>query len=156
MATTVSRTTTATPDRVFAQLADGWIFAAWVVGASHIRDVSDDWPALGAQLHHKVGPWPLSLEDSTEVVEIVEGERLVLSARAKLLGTARVELTIEPHAAGSLVTMSEAPVAGLGKVLDNPVQRYALRRRNVESLNRLATLAERRPRPRTARSGAAS
>jgi hypothetical protein len=39
-------------------------------------------------------------------------------------------------------------------VLDNPLQRYALRRRNIESLARLATLAERRPRPRTAKTAA--
>jgi uncharacterized protein YndB with AHSA1/START domain len=154
MATTVTRTTQATPDRVFAQLADGWIFAVWVVGASHIRDVSDDWPAVGAQLQHKIGPWPFSLKDSTEVTEVIEDKRLVLLARAKYLGDARVELTVEPQDTGSLITMAEEPVSGPGKVLDNPLQRYALRRRNVESLARLATLAERRPRPRTARTTA--
>jgi uncharacterized protein YndB with AHSA1/START domain len=154
MATTVTRTTQATPNQVFAQLSDGWIFAAWVVGASHIRDVTDDWPAVGAQLHHKVGPWPISLKDSTEVVDVVEDERLVLLARAKYLGDARVELTIEPQDKGSLITMAEEPISGPGKVLDNPLQRYALRRRNIESLARLATLAERRPRPRTAKTAA--
>src|SRR3954471_9339924 len=44
----VSRSIGAAPDEVFAQLADGWIYGAWVVGASHIRDVDAEWPAVGA------------------------------------------------------------------------------------------------------------
>jgi uncharacterized protein YndB with AHSA1/START domain len=144
--TTVARRIAATPDEVFAQLADGWIYAAWVVGASHIRDVEQGWPAIGTRIHHQVGPWPVTLDDSTQVIDVVAGSRLVLQARAWPAGEARVELTIEREDGGSLVTMSEAPTRGIGRWLDNPLQRLVLRRRNVESLARLASLAERRSR----------
>ena len=148
--TTVSRSINASPAAVFAQLADGWIYSGWVVGASHIRDVDAAWPAAGSQIHHRVGPWPFSVDDTTRVVEVVSGSCLVLQARAWPVGEARVELTIEPDGAGSRVTMSEAPTNGVGRWLDNPLQRLGLRRRNVESLARLASLAEKRPLPRVA------
>jgi hypothetical protein len=54
-------------------------------------------------------------------------------------------VAIEPDGEGSLVTMSEAPTHGIGSWLDNPLQRLVLRRRNLESLARLASLAEKRP-----------
>jgi uncharacterized protein YndB with AHSA1/START domain len=147
MMTGVSRTIAATPEDVYAQLADGWIYAAWVVGASHIRDVEEGWPAIGTRIHHQVGPWPVTIDDTTEVVDAVVGSRLVLQARAWPVGEARVELTIEADGdEGSLVTMSEAPTRGVGRWLDNPLQRLVLRKRNAESLARLASLAEKRPR----------
>ncbi|MDP9118153.1 MAG: SRPBCC family protein [Actinomycetota bacterium] len=147
--TSVSRTIAATPTEVFGQLADGWIYAAWVVGASHIRGVDPGWPAVGTRIHHRVGPWPMAIDDTTEVVEAVTGSRLVLQARAWPAGEARVDIRIEPDDVGSMVTMSEAPTRGIGTWLDNPLQRLVLRRRNIESLARLATLAEKRPNPRT-------
>jgi hypothetical protein len=142
--TTVSKLVHAAPEAVFAQLADGWIFPVWVVGASHIRDVDDDWPAPGSELHHKVGAWPLMINDSTQVLEMTPNRRLVLQAKAKLFGQARVEIALQPAGDDCLVTMSEAPTRGIVHRLDNPLQRYALRRRNIESLDRLATLAEKR------------
>lgn len=150
--TTVSRVMRASPETVFVQLADGWIFAAWVVGASHIRDVDDHWPAVGSELHHKIGAWPAMINDATRVVEVTPNKKLVLQARAQLFGQARVELTLEPSAEGCVVTMAEAPTRGPAQWIDNPAQRFVLRRRNIESLARLATLAEKRvsgtaPRP---------
>jgi hypothetical protein len=142
--TTVSKLVHATAEAVFSQLADGWIFPVWVVGATHIRDVDDAWPAVGAELHHKVGAWPLVIDDSTRVLEMTPNRRLVLQARAKLFGQARVEIVLEPSGDECLVTMAEAPTHGLALGIDNPLQRYALRQRNVESLERLATLAEKR------------
>jgi uncharacterized protein YndB with AHSA1/START domain len=153
--TTVSREVAASPDEVFAQLADGWIYAAWVVGASHIRDVDAGWPTVGTRIHHRVGPWPVTIDDSTQVVDAEAGSRLVLQARAWPAGEARVELSIEAAGGGgSLVTMSEAVTRGVGSWLDNPLQRFVLRRRNLESLARLASLAEKRPRSTCCISGA--
>src|SRR5690606_9682155 len=71
----------APPERVFAVLADGWTYSDWVVGTTHIRDVDPDWPAPGARLHHKVGPWPVSLHDQTSVVSCHPPTDLVLRAR---------------------------------------------------------------------------
>jgi uncharacterized protein YndB with AHSA1/START domain len=135
----------APPERVFAQLADAWIYASWVVGAAHIREVDDDWPDPGSRLHHRVGPWPLSVDDSTQVLEKEKPHRLLLQARAWPFGEARVEIVIEPAGAGSVVTMKEAPTHGVAGKLNNPVQRWILRARNRESLQRLKMIAEKRP-----------
>jgi hypothetical protein len=142
-----SKFVAATPERVFAELADAWAYTGWVVGASHIRDVDGAWPAVGARLYHRVGPWPLSIDDSTVVVESERPRRLVLQARAWPLGEARVELTMDPKPGGCVITMSETSTHGPGRWLQNPLQERLLRLRNRESLARLATIAEKRPLP---------
>lgn len=63
---TVTAVINGTPDAVFAVLADGWAYAGWVVGASHVRAVEAGWPARGSKLHHASGAWPLVMEDETE------------------------------------------------------------------------------------------
>ncbi len=72
----------ATPDEVWEVLADGWLYPLWVVGASRMREVDDEWPAPGARLHHSVGSWPLLIDDTTAVVECRPGALLELRARA--------------------------------------------------------------------------
>ncbi len=67
----VHRTIATTPERVFAVLADGWFYAGWVVGASHIRQVDDDWPAVGTRIHHSIGAWPVQVKD-VSIVRAVE------------------------------------------------------------------------------------
>jgi hypothetical protein len=52
----VSQSVSASADRVFAVLADGWLYPLWVVGASRMRDVDPGWPAEGTKIHHSVGP----------------------------------------------------------------------------------------------------
>jgi hypothetical protein len=150
--TQTSRIVDADPSDVFAQLADGWIYGAWVVGASHIRGVDENWPQVGSRLHHRVGPWPLAITDTTEVLEMVPDKRLVLKARAWPAGEARVEIDIAPDRAGAVVTMGEAPTKGIFALLDNPLVRLVLRKRNEESLARLADLSSRRPDPNASRS----
>jgi len=39
----------ATPEEIFAVLADGHAYDDWVVGAKQIRAVDADWPAKGSQ-----------------------------------------------------------------------------------------------------------
>jgi uncharacterized protein YndB with AHSA1/START domain len=141
----VSKFIDAPPDRVWVELSDGWMYTGWVVGASHIRGVDGHWPDVGAKLHHQVGAWPLMISDSTRVVESVPSKRLVLQARAWPAGEARVEIDLEPEGGGTLVRMVEYPTDGAAKVLHNPIQDAVLRKRNVESLERLACIAENRP-----------
>jgi hypothetical protein len=143
----VSKHVAAVPERVWAELSDGWMFTGWVVGATHIRDVDPTWPQVGARLHHQVGLWPLVANDSTAVVESQPPARLVLQARAWPAGEARIVLSVEPDGTGSLVRMTEEPTDGPGRWLRNPLQDELLRRRNVESLARLAAIAEKRPIP---------
>ena len=134
-----------TPERVFAELSDGWMYTAWVVGASHMRDVDSTWPQPGAHLHHTVGTWPLGVSDTTEVLESEPPHRLVLQARAWPTGEARIVLTIEADPDGCTVTMEEWPTNGTARILHNPLGSALIRRRNREALDRLAALVENRP-----------
>ncbi|MDQ2839171.1 MAG: SRPBCC family protein [Actinomycetota bacterium] len=149
---TVSRHVNVDPAGVFAVLAEGWFYSNWVVGTSHVRSVAADWPAVGSRLHHASGVWPAVARDETVVEEVESDRRLVLLARGRPLGEARVviELVAEDGDAagsapgGTTITMIETPVAGPGKWLHNPLTEALLTRRNVESLARLAALVERR------------
>ena len=151
----VSRFMNAAPARVWAQLSDGWMYTGWVVGASHIRDVDPDWPQVGSRLHHQVGAWPMTVNDTTHVVECVPESRLVLQARAWPFGEARVVIELEPEGTGTRVRMAEEPTDGAGRWFHNPVQDAVLAKRNVESLHRLAAIAEKRPVPGYLRSESA-
>ena len=142
--TTVERVMAAQPEQVWAVLSDGWLYPVWVVGATHMRDVDESFPATGAKLHHQVGAWPMMLSDSTEVLLSEPKRHLVLQGRAWPAGEARIELTIEPHAEGSLVRMAEVPTHGPAHFLDNPLQRKLLAARNRETLGRLASIVENR------------
>jgi hypothetical protein len=138
------------PERVFAVLADGWSYASWVVGASHIRDVDDGWPAAGTRIHHQVGPWPLHVKDVTWVDAVVPGRILDLHARAWPLGEARIRFDLEPVEAATRVTLSYDLIAGAGRFVPPPVQSVLLGPRSTEMLSRLADIAVRR---RTATAG---
>jgi uncharacterized protein YndB with AHSA1/START domain len=138
----VTRVIEAEPNDVMAVLTDGWTYASWVVGASTIRDVDEGFPAPGTRIHHSVGAWPLLLHDSTHVLEYEPGRRLRLEARGWPLGQATVEVTVEPDADGSLVTMTEDVSEGPGRLVPQPIRQLGIAPRNRESLRRLAYLAE--------------
>ncbi len=127
---------------MFDVLSNGWMYTAWVVGASHIRAVESEWPAAGSRIHHSFGAWPLMLKDETKVEVSERPNRLVLLARGRPLGEARVSLQLDPDGAGTFVTMTEEPVSGPGKTLHNRWLDAGLKARNDESLARLAALAE--------------
>ncbi|MCR6483790.1 SRPBCC family protein [Amycolatopsis sp. OK19-0408] len=140
--TEVSRVIDVPPDAVFEVLADGWLYAGWVVGSSHIRDVDLAWPDVGSRIHHSVGPWPVHVQDETVVTAVERGLSLSLEARGWPLGAAAVGITLVPHGeSGTLVRMTEHIVRGPGKVLPAPLQALLVKPRNTESLARLADLA---------------
>ena len=126
-----------------AVLADGWAYAGWVVGASHVRAVEGDWPAVGSRLFHASGTWPLLMADNTQVEQIDPGRRLVLLAHGGRLGDARIELSLTSDGPDTRVRMVETPVAGPGKWVHNPIADALLTRRNTEALTRLGCLVER-------------
>jgi uncharacterized protein YndB with AHSA1/START domain len=140
-----TRVMNATPQQVWDILADGWLYPLWVVGASRMREVDDDWPALGSQLHHSVGAWPLLLDDTTEVLDVQPGSSLILRARAWPAGAATVRIRLSAVGTQTEVTMEEDASQGPATLIPKPVRDVQLRWRNVESLRRLAYLAERRP-----------
>jgi len=139
-----SRVVAASPDQVWRVLADGWLYPLWVVGATRMRDVDEHWPAVGARLHHSVGVWPLTLDDTTEVLAEKPPSMLRLRARAWPGGEAEVELRIEPEDGGTRITIKEDAVKGPGLLVPAPVRHLQLAWRNTEALRRLAYLVERR------------
>jgi transglutaminase-like putative cysteine protease len=142
-----SRLFTCTPEAVFRVLDDGWLYAGWVVGASRIRDVDPSWPAVGTDIHHSVGSWPLLLDDTTSVEKYVPGEVMILRARAWPSGEATVLIEVRPTPGGCRVSIFEDVVAGPAKFIPQLIRTPMLHWRNTESLRRLAFLAEGRSKP---------
>lgn len=132
------------PEAVWRVLSDGWLYPLFVVGASRMREVDAAWPTPGSRLHHSVGVWPLLLDDKTEVLESEPTRRLVLRAHAWPTGAARVEFLLEAHDEGTRVTIEEDAESGPGLLIPKPLRDVQLAWRNVETLRRLAYIAERR------------
>jgi hypothetical protein len=136
----------AAPDRVFAVLADGWTYSDWVVGSAHIRQVDPGWPEPGTEIHHKVGPWPLSLRDRSTALEWQPGQMLLLKVGLWPFGAGHVRFVLEPVGADATrITMTEQFTEGPLIGLRNKVNDVLLHYRNRESLRRLADLATNRP-----------
>ncbi|WP_436527707.1 SRPBCC family protein [Actinoplanes sp. HUAS TT8] len=138
----MTRSVQAPPERVFAVLSDGWSYSDWVVGTSHIRDVEASWPSPGSRLHHKAGPWPLSLHDSSTVLECVQDREIKIRAGLWPLGEAIVDIRLEPEAGGTRVIMREDFESGPLMWARNKINDLVLHQRNVEALRRLADIAE--------------
>ncbi len=141
---TTTRTIHASPAEVWDVLADGWLYPVWVVGASRMREVADEWPSDGSRLHHSLGAWPLLINDNTEVVESRPGNLLSLRGRGWPLGEVAIVIRLRPVGAETEVAIEEDVVAGPGRFVPLPVRALALRWRNEETLRRLAYIAERR------------
>jgi uncharacterized protein YndB with AHSA1/START domain len=142
-----SRTIKATPDQVWDVIADGWLYPVWVVGATRMRDVDAGWPKVGACLHHSAGVWPAVISDTTEVLECEPRQMILLRARGWPLGEAEVRVTLTAHGAETLVEIEEDAVAGPGSYVPSVLRRPAIKIRNVETLRRLAFIAEHRTKP---------
>ena len=130
------------PDKVWDVLTDGWLYPLWVVGATRMRAVDAEWPAVGSKLHHSVGVWPLVIDDNTEVLECEPGTMLRLRARGWPVGEAEVVLRLSASGADTLVEIEEDAVAGPGVLIPEPARGLSIKVRNVETLRRLALLAE--------------
>ena len=139
---TTTRSVSATPEQVWEVLADGWLYPLFVVGASRMRDVDESWPAVGAKLHHSVGTWPLLIDDTTEVVEVEEGKRVLLLARGWPAGQAHVDISLQPDGDATVVTIVEDATAGPGLLVPKPLRDVQLHWRNIETLRRLAFVVE--------------
>ena len=140
----VERVMKTSPQRVWDVLSDGWLYPLWVVGATRMREVEAGWPAVGSKIHHSVGSWPVVIDDDTEVTDCEPVRLLALRARAWPFGEAAVRLTLHEHGAGTRVVIEEDVVSGPGKIVPEPVRAPGLKWRNVETLRRLAFIAERR------------
>lgn len=128
-------------ERVFDVLADSRSYGEWVVGSKRIRDVEGTWPEVGSRFHHQVGWGPFSVSDHSEVLELERPRKLVLRAKARPLGTAKVTLLLAEDRGGTRVVMLEDPGDRLSALVFNPLTHVLVRGRNVESLKRLRSLA---------------
>ena len=140
---TVTRVLHCPPAAVLSVLADGWTYAAWVVGTSRIRGVDPTWPAPGSRVEHSVGVWPAVLDDHTTVLSWDPEGGIEVQARGWPAGEARVRIDVRARAdGGSDVRMVEDAVAGPGTLIPRPLRTAAIVPRNTETLRRLALLAE--------------
>jgi uncharacterized protein YndB with AHSA1/START domain len=129
-------------EAVFAVLTDARRYPDWVVGAREIRAVDPTWPAPGSRFHHRVGLGPLTVDDSTKVEEIDPPRRLVLQARARPHGVARVTFDlVAADDGGTQIVLGEQPVSGVAARLDGRFLEALIVLRNLESLRRLVRLA---------------
>ena len=138
--------TSASASDVWSVLANGWLYPSWVVGASRMRAVSAEWPAVGSRLHHSVGAWPALIDDSTEVLFAEEDRELRLLAQVTPT-KAVVRLRLEPRGSGCHLRMSEAAASVPLKWVPQTAQDLAVLPRNLECLRRLSFLAERNTKP---------
>lgn len=139
---TVTRRMTVSPQRVFEVLADPESYQHWVVGASEVVESDAGWPAIGTAFEHRVGVWPLRIADHTRVVDSDPPRMLKLAAKARPLGTATVIMELEPDGTGCLVRMTEGPRDRFTAAFFNKASEPLIKLRNIESLRRLANLAE--------------
>jgi uncharacterized protein YndB with AHSA1/START domain len=130
-------------ERIFAVLSDPQSYGDWVVGSDTIRDADRAWPAAGSRFYHRVGVGPLKLNDHTEVLEVDPPGKLVLHARARPLGTAKVTLLLVSQGDGTTrVTMREEAGDSLSRLGINPLTDWLVHHRNVQALRRLKRIAE--------------
>ncbi|CAN5287212.1 SRPBCC family protein [soil metagenome] len=142
---TVKRLTTASRDQVWSVIADGWTYTQWVVGNSRMRAVDPHWPQPGSTIEHSIGIWPLLIDDLTVVKDCLPRERLVLIAKGRPFGKARITLRLwEAEGDGCLIEMAEVPVGAPMGWLPGRLALAAAFPRNRECTQRLAAIAERR------------
>jgi uncharacterized protein YndB with AHSA1/START domain len=137
----VSITVPVDREHVFGVLADGWWYATWVVGATHIRDVDPQWPLPGSRIHHSIGAWPLVMHDVTSVRAVEPPRLLELEANLRPFGLAHIRMELRsPEPEVTEIRMAERAAGGPARLLPDVVQAGLLAPRNRESLRRLSAL----------------
>jgi hypothetical protein len=128
-------------------MADGWTYSQWVVGNGRMRAVGADWPSPGSKIHHTIGVWPLIINDETVVEACAPRRELVLLAKVRPFGRARITVRLKQSPTGCRIEMSEVPVSGPLSVVPRHLVLAAVWPRNRECTWRLAAHAERRTQP---------
>ncbi len=135
----------ATPETVFAVLADPRRYAYFVVGTKKIRRFDPRWPEPGSAFHHTLGVGLPLIRDATVCVEVDEPHRLVLRAHMRPLAVNETTFRLTPQQGGTSVEVEERAVAGpaAAKVVA-PLVDGLLWLRNQELVRRLRKTVERR------------
>ncbi|GAA1803844.1 SRPBCC family protein [Luedemannella flava] len=143
--TTQEKIIEAEPDEVFAVLSDGWSYAYWRLGISHVRQVDDEFPAEGSRIHHDLGPWPASWQEDTTAMCTQPPHRMELRTNLGLFGVVDSTFTLAAEGDGrTRVTMRKQPTAGFLHWLPAAASDLLMRGRDRETLRRLADVSEHR------------
>ncbi len=137
-----AREIAADPDTVFTVLADPHTYPAWLVGNAEVRHVDDDWPRPGSSFRHRVDAWPLTLSDTSSVVEVEPRRLLRLDVRARPLIHAVATFRLVGNSTRTIVTLEEEPALRLLGNLGRPLLDPLTHVRNHASLRRLAEYIE--------------
>jgi uncharacterized protein YndB with AHSA1/START domain len=132
----------APPERVFAVLSEPRSFARWVVGSSEIRRADPGWPNVGTAFDHRVGIWPFTLADSSEVVQCEPPGLLKLLVKARPFSRAYVTLHLTASNGGTRLSMDESAADARSRLFFNALTDPLVRLRNNVSLRRLKALSE--------------
>ncbi|MEO6317760.1 MAG: SRPBCC family protein [Acidimicrobiales bacterium] len=125
----------ASPERVYAVLADPETYPDWLAGAQRIRHVDPSFPNPGAEFGHEVGPNEnITMADDTTSLLADPPHRLQLEVHAgPVTGIADFQLTAT--GASTEVVLRESFIGRLGFTM--PVMRAVIHARNKGSLARL-------------------
>ena len=132
----------ASPDEVFAALANPENYGDWVVGSDTVRDADSTWPKVGSRFHHRIGFGLLKVTDHTEVLEVRAPHRLVMHAQARPLGSAKATMLLTERDGGTHVTMIEVAGDHLSRLALNRLTDPLIHLRNLEALRRLKRIVE--------------
>jgi uncharacterized protein YndB with AHSA1/START domain len=132
----------ASPQDVWAVLADGERYAEWVVGTSEATPDRGNWPELGSTIRYEVNLGPVTLTNETVVRRCEKGSALELEAKAGKLGTARIAIELRPWGSDTLVIVDEHPLRGPGGMVHNTGLELLIHLRHRAMLARLAKLCE--------------
>lgn len=139
---------------MFSALVRPETYPEWLVGCREIREVDDTWPEVGSSFHHRVGLiGPLTIPDSTSVLEVEHDRRLVLEVRARPFVKARATFVLHDEGQDdgqpvTRITLEEEPLGPLAPL--QPLLDPLLAGRNIASLNALVAFLNT---PASARSG---
>lgn len=140
----VRQTIQASTAAVWDVLIDPTTYPRWLIGAQKIRDVDDSWPEVDSAFHHRVGVWPVLIDDKSIIREVRTQHRLVIEVRATpaVRGVVQFDLEDADEGRATVVEMSEEPLHRLvGNVL-RPILDPLTHLRNKRSLEKFEQLVE--------------
>jgi hypothetical protein len=129
-------------DAVFTVLADPHTYPAWLVGNVEVRTVDPDWPQPGSRFHHRVGAWPLTLADTSRLIDIEPGRLIRLDVRARPFIRAVATFRLVGDGGRTMVSLEEEPTLRILGNLVRPLLDPLTHIRNHTSLRRLADYVE--------------
>ncbi|MFC7482955.1 SRPBCC family protein [Luedemannella flava] len=142
--TTQEKIIEAEPDEVFAVLSDGWSYAYWRLGISHVRQVDDEFPAEGSRIHHDLGPWPASWQEDTTAMCTQPPHRMELRTNLGLFGVVDSTFTRRRGRRPDPGHDAQATDGRVPALASGRRERPAHARSRSETLRRLADVSEHR------------